>query len=58
MSNMEFDNKFFDMADLTASLYDPQRQQEIQTMNAGRSRALVCVRYWCVDCSRRVWRRV
>jgi photosystem II stability/assembly factor-like uncharacterized protein len=41
LSNTEFVNKLFDMAGLTASLYDPQRQQEIAAMDAGRSRALV-----------------
>jgi hypothetical protein len=41
MSNTEFVNKVFDNAGLTASLYDPQRQQEILAMNAGRSRVLV-----------------
>jgi sugar lactone lactonase YvrE len=41
MSNTEFANKLFDSAGLTASIYDPQRQQEIQAMNAGRGRALV-----------------
>jgi hypothetical protein len=41
MSNTEVVNKLFDSAGLTASIYDPQRQQEIQAMNAGRSRALV-----------------
>ena len=41
MSNTEVVNKLFDSAGLTASMYDPQRQQEIQAMNAGRSRALV-----------------
>jgi hypothetical protein len=41
MSNTEFVNKLFDFAGLTASRYDPLRQQEIQAMNAGRSRALV-----------------
>ena len=41
MSNTEVVNKLFDTAGLTASLYDPQRQQEIAAMNAGRSRALV-----------------
>jgi hypothetical protein len=32
MSNTEFVNKLFDTAGLTASIYDPQRQQEIQAM--------------------------
>ena len=41
MSNTEVVNKVFDTAGLTASIYDPQRQQDIQAMNAGRSRALV-----------------
>ncbi len=41
MSNTEVVNKLFDSAGLTASLYNPQRQQEIQAMNAGRSRALI-----------------
>jgi hypothetical protein len=41
MSNTEVVNKLFDSAGLTASSYDAQRQQEIQAMNAGRSRALV-----------------
>jgi N-acetylneuraminic acid mutarotase len=41
MSNSEFVNKLFDMAGLTGSIYDPQRQTEIAAMNAGRSRALV-----------------
>src|SRR5215813_13733368 len=41
MSNTEFVNKLFDSAGLTNSIYDPQRQQEILAMNAGRSRALV-----------------
>jgi Tol biopolymer transport system component len=41
MSNTEVVNKVFDTAGLTASSYDAQRQQEIQTMNAGGSRALV-----------------
>jgi hypothetical protein len=41
MSNTEVVNKLFGMAGLTASTYDTQRQQEIQAMNAGRSRALV-----------------
>jgi len=41
MSNTELVNKLFDSAGLTASIYDPQRQQEILAMNAGRSRALV-----------------
>jgi len=41
MSNTEFVNKLFNSAGLTASLYNAQRQQEIQAMNAGRSRVLV-----------------
>jgi hypothetical protein len=41
MSNTEFVNKVFDFAGLTASRYDPLRQQEISAMNAGRSRAQV-----------------
>jgi hypothetical protein len=41
MSNTEVVNKLFDTAGLTASIYDPQRQQEIAALNAGRSRALV-----------------
>jgi hypothetical protein len=41
MSNTEVVNKLFDSAHLTASVYDSRRQQEIQAMNAGRSRALV-----------------
>jgi hypothetical protein len=41
MGNTEFVNKVFDNAGLTASLYDPQRQQEILALNTGRSRALV-----------------
>ena len=41
MSNTEVVNKLFDSAGLTASRYDPLRQQEILAMNAGRSRALV-----------------
>jgi uncharacterized delta-60 repeat protein len=41
LSNTEVVNKLFDSAGLTASRYDAQRQQEIQAMNAGRSRALV-----------------
>jgi uncharacterized delta-60 repeat protein len=41
MSNTEFVNKLFDTASLTASTYNPQRQQEIDAMNVGRSRALV-----------------
>src|SRR5215813_6425438 len=41
MSNTEFVNKLFDSAGLSNSIYDPQRQQEILAMNAGRSRALV-----------------
>jgi hypothetical protein len=41
MSNTEFVNKLFDTAGLTASIYDTQRQQEIQAMNTGRSHALV-----------------
>ena len=41
MSNTEVVNKLFDSAGLTASRYDPLRQQEIFAMNAGRSRALV-----------------
>jgi hypothetical protein len=41
MSNTEVVNKLFDSAGLTASIYDPQRQQEILAMNSGRSRALV-----------------
>jgi hypothetical protein len=41
MSNTEVVNKLFDSAGLTSSRYDAQRQQEIQAMNAGRSRALV-----------------
>ena len=41
MSNTEVVNKLFESAALTASIYDPLRQQEILAMNAGRSRALV-----------------
>jgi Tol biopolymer transport system component len=41
MSNTEFVNKVFDSAGLSASIYDPQRQQEIEKLNAGLSRALV-----------------
>jgi hypothetical protein len=41
MSNAEFVNKLFASAGLTASIYDPQQQQEIQAMNAGGSRAQV-----------------
>ena len=41
LSNTEFVNKLFDTAGLTDSTYDLERQQEIQAMNAGRSRALV-----------------
>jgi uncharacterized delta-60 repeat protein len=41
MSNTEFVNKLFDTASLTASTYNPQRQQEIDAMNVGRSRALI-----------------
>ncbi len=41
MSNTEVVNKLFDSAGLTASIFDLQRQQEIQAINAGRSRALV-----------------
>jgi hypothetical protein len=41
MSNAEFVNKLFDFAGLTASRYNPLRQQEISAMNAGRSRAMV-----------------
>jgi N-acetylneuraminic acid mutarotase len=41
MNNTEVVNKLFENAGLAASLYDPQRQQEIQAMNAGRSRALI-----------------
>jgi hypothetical protein len=41
MSNTEVVNKLFDSAGLTPSVYGPLRQQEIQAMNAGRSRALV-----------------
>jgi hypothetical protein len=41
MSNAEVVNKLFDSAGLTGSRFDAQRQQEIQAMNAGRSRALV-----------------
>ncbi len=41
LSNAEVVNKLFDSAGLTASIYDSQRQQELQTMSAGRSRALV-----------------
>jgi Tol biopolymer transport system component len=41
MSNTEVVNKLFDSAGLTLSRYDAQRQQEIQAMNAGRSRALI-----------------
>ena len=41
MSNTEFVNKLFDTAGLTAPRFDPQRQQEIAAMNAGRSRAVV-----------------
>jgi len=41
MSNTELVNKLFDTAGLTASIYNPQRQQEILALNAGRSRALV-----------------
>lgn len=41
MSNTEFVNELFDTAGLTSSTYDAQRQQEIQAMNVGRSRALV-----------------
>jgi hypothetical protein len=40
MSNKEFVDKLFDTAGLT-SIYDPTRQQEVQALNAGRSRALV-----------------
>ena len=41
MSNTEVVNKLFDSAGLTASTYDAQRQQEIQKLNVGLSRALV-----------------
>ena len=41
MSNTEVVKKLFDTAGLTAPIYDAQRQQEIQALNAGRSRALV-----------------
>jgi len=41
MRNTEVVNKLFDTAGLIASTYDPQRQEEIQAMNVGRSRALV-----------------
>jgi photosystem II stability/assembly factor-like uncharacterized protein len=41
MSNTEFVNKLFNSAGLAASLYDAQRQQEIERLNAGVSRALV-----------------
>jgi hypothetical protein len=41
MSNTEVVNKLFDSAGLTAAIYNPLRQQEIQAMNSGRSRALV-----------------
>ena len=41
MSNTEFVNKLFDSAGLTASRYDPLRQQEVLAMNAGRSRPQV-----------------
>jgi hypothetical protein len=41
MSNTEFVNKLFDTVGLTASTYNPQRQQEIDAMNVGRSRALI-----------------
>jgi hypothetical protein len=41
LSNTEFVNKLFDTASLTASTYNPQRQQETDAMNVGRSRALV-----------------
>jgi WD40 repeat protein len=41
MSNAEFVNKLFDTAGLTASIYDPLRQQHIQAMNAGRSNRAV-----------------
>jgi len=41
MSNTEMVNKLFASAGLAASIYDAQRQQEIQKLNAGLSRALV-----------------
>jgi hypothetical protein len=41
MSNTEVVNKLFAGAGLIGSTYDPQRQQEIQALSAGRSRALV-----------------
>ena len=41
LTNTEFVNRLFNAAGLTAAIYDPQRQQEIEAMNAGRSRALV-----------------
>jgi hypothetical protein len=41
MSNTDFVNKLFNTAGLTASVYDAHRQQQIQAMNAGRSRARV-----------------
>ena len=41
MSNTEVVNKLFASAGLTSSRYDAQKQQEIQALNAGRSRALV-----------------
>jgi hypothetical protein len=41
MSNTEFVNRVFDSAGLTAAIYNPLRQQEIQAMNGGRSRALI-----------------
>jgi photosystem II stability/assembly factor-like uncharacterized protein len=41
MSNTEVVNKLFDSCGLTAPRFDAQRHQEIQAMNAGRSRALV-----------------
>jgi len=41
LSNTEFANKVFDTCGLSASVYDIQRQQELQALNGGRSRALV-----------------
>ena len=41
MSNTEVVNKLFDTAGLSSSIYDLLRQQEIQAMNVGRTRALV-----------------
>jgi Galactose oxidase, central domain/Domain of unknown function (DUF4214) len=40
MSNTEFVNKLFDTAGLTGAIYEPQRRQEIEAMNAGKTRAL------------------